>query len=576
MKNFTADFETATWYEDKTYVWAWATCEIGNEENLQIGNNINEFIEYCLDQENSNFFFHNLKFDGEFIINWAFINGFTYAKTKDEIKDKTFTSLISDMGQFYTITLYFEKRNKKVKKITFIDSLKIIPFSVNEIAKSFGLEISKLEIDYNKYRKEGHILTQEEKAYIKNDVLIVAKALNVLFTENLKKNTTGSNALNDFKSMISKWKFEHYFPELDYDIDKDIRKAYKGGFTYLNPIYKEKEVKNITILDVNSLYPYVMYDKKLPFGEPVFFEGQYKNDCIYDLYIQMIQCSFELKENKIPTIQIKNNKFYFRANEYLESSKGEEVILYLTNVDLKLFFENYEVYDLVYIAGWKFRSIKGIFKSYIDKWIERKIQAGKEGNKGQRTLAKLMLNSLYGKFATSLDVQSKIPYMTEEGIIKYKLSEKEQKKGIYIPIACFITAYAREKTIRTSQAIKDYSIEKYGVDKYIYSDTDSIHTTLGIDELSKFCEIDDFKLGAWANEGFATKGKFIRQKCYIEQIEDKLKITCAGLPKNCYEAVSWESFKTGFTCGGKLTFKHIKGGVKLVETEFTIKEENLK
>ena len=28
--------------------------------------------------------------------------------------------------------------------------------------------------------------------------------------------------------------------------------------------------------------------------------------------------------------------------------------------------------------------------------------------------------------------------------------------------------------------------------------------------------------------------------------------------------------------GGKLTFKHIKGGVKLVETEFTIKEENLK
>ncbi len=552
MANFTADFETATWYEDKTYVWAWASCEIGNEENLKIGNNINSFIEYALEQNNSKFFFHNLKFDGEFIINWAFLNDFKHVEKLEDIKDKTFTTLISDMGQFYTITLYFEKKNKKVKKITFIDSLKIIPFSVNDIAKSFGLEISKLELDYNKFRKEGHELTKEEREYIKNDVLIVAKALNILFKEDLKKQTTGSNALNDFKSMISKWRFEHYFPELDYEIDKDIRKAYKGGFTYLNPIYKEKEVENITILDVNSLYPYVMYSKKLPFGEPLFFEGQYKKDCIYDLYIQMIQCSFELKENKIPTIQIKNNKYYFRANEYLESSNGEIVILYLTNVDLDLFFENYYVYDLEYIAGWKFKSIKGIFTSYIDKWIERKIKAGKEGNKGQRTLAKLMLNSLYGKFATSMDVQSKIPYLDETGIVKYKLSEKEKKKGIYIPIACFITAYAREKTIRTSQAIKDYSITKYGIDKYIYSDTDSIHTTLGVDELSKFCDIDDFKLGAWANEGFAEKGKFIRQKCYIEQIEGKLKITCAGLPKNCYEYVSWDSFKSGFTCRWKI------------------------
>lgn len=83
------------------------------------------------------------------------------------------------------------------------------------------------------------------------------------------------------------------------------------------------------------------------------------------------------------------------------------------------------------------------------------------GNKGQRTLAKLMLNSLYGKFATSLEVQSKIPFLGEDNIIHYSLSEKEEKNGIYLPIACFITAYAREKTIRTSQAIKTYSLEKY-------------------------------------------------------------------------------------------------------------------
>ena len=112
----------------------------------------------------------------------------------------------------------------------------------------------------------------------------------------------------------------------------------------------------------------------------------------------------------------------------------------------------------------------------------------------------------------------------------------------------FITSYARELTIRTSQAIKDYSIKKYGVDKYIYSDTDSIHTLLTIEELEKFCDIDPDTLGSWKHEASFTKARFIRQKCYIEEIDGEIKITCAGLPKNCYDKVSWENFRTGFKC----------------------------
>lgn len=572
MKKFTADFETCTWLENETYVWAWAVCEIGNESNIVIDNNIKSFIDYCYLQKNSTFYFHNLKFDGEFIIYYLLKNGFKHVVKKEDIKDNTFTTLISDMGQFYQITVYFTKGNKKVHKVTFIDSLKIIPFSVDTIAKSFNLPISKLKIDYNEPREIGHILTEEENEYIKNDVLIVAKALKTLFDENLTYMTEGSNALHDFKSMITKSKYNHLFPTLDYKLDEDLRKSYKGGFTYLNPIYKEKDVENVTILDVNSLYPSVMYEKSLPFGEPIFFDGQYKEDKVYNLYVQMITCSFEIKEGKIPTIQIKNS-MSFMPNEYLESSNNEIVCLVLTNIDLKLFFEQYNVYDLEFVCGWKFKSVKGIFTEYIDKWITRKIEATKSGNKGQRTLAKLMLNSLYGKFATSLDVQSKIPFLTEDDVVHYELSEEEQKDGLYLPIASFITAYAREKTIRTSQAIKTYSLEKYGQDMYIYSDTDSIHTMLPIEELKAFCDIDDVRLGAWKNEGFAKRAKFIRQKSYLEEIDGNIEITCAGMPKTCYKFVTWDNFKTGFTCGGKLTFKHIKGGVKLVETEFTIKDE---
>lgn len=142
----------------------------------------------------------------------------------------------------------------------------------------------------------------------------------------------------------------------------------------------------------------------------------------------------------------------------------------------------------------------------------------------------------------------------------------------------------------------------------VIPDTDSIHCLLPIEELTKFCEVDPVKLGAWKHEGTFTKAKFVRQKCYLEEFYipikyygkkvlffknlqkkckkrkningfnkfRKMEITCAGMPKECYSQVEWDKFKTGFTASGKLTFKHVKGGVILVETDFTIKEEKLK
>lgn len=547
MKKFTADFETCVWLEDETYIWAWAVCEIGNPENFYYGNTIESFFKFVEEQKNAKFYFHNLKFDGSFILDYLLTHNFKFVDDKKKYENKTFSTIISDSGMFYNIEVIFKKYSKRYVKASFYDSLKIIPFSVSDIAKSFNLPISKLEIDYMKERPKGHELTKDEIEYIKNDVTIVALALEILFEKGLTKMTSASNALYDYKNIIGKRKFNHFFPELDFEVDSDIRQSYKGGFTYLNPIYKEKDVENGITLDVNSLYPSVMYEKELPFGEPIFFKGKYQEDEVYPLYIQRITCSFEIKKNKIPTIQIKHDRFHFLTNEYLVSSNHQIVSLTLTNVDLKLFLEHYNVFEINYESGWKFKAIKGLFKEYIEKWIAEKNEGTISGNKGQRTRAKLMLNSLYGKFAKSMTMASKEPFIFD-GIVCYDLLEAKQVKGLYIPVASFITAYAREKTIRTSQAITDYSLEKYGIDKYIYSDTDSISTTLTINEVKQFCEIDDVELGKWAWENSFEKAKFIRQKCYLKQINGKMEITCAGMPKSCYKYVTWEKFKTGFSC----------------------------
>ena len=582
MRKFASDFET-TVDETDCRVWAYALCEIGNVDNFIYGNSIDDFFNFCQNKkEYYVLYFHNLKFDGEYIFIYLLNNGYECIKNKKDRKDKTFTTLISDTGQFYSIEIFFETKNKKhVNKVTIYDSLKILNFRVEQIAKDFNLPIRKLELDYKAYREVGHILTEHEIDYIRNDVEIMARALEIMFHQNLTKMTIGSDALDYYKKMNKN--FKKYFPILPYDVDEDIRKSYKGGFTYLNDVYKEKETADGIVLDVNSLYPSVMKFEKLPFGDPLFFNGKYEKDMLYSLYVQSLSCIFKIKENKIPTIQIKNN-LAFVPNEYIKSSDGDIVTLTLTNVDLELFFEHYDVDVIEYHGGWKFRAIKGLFSGYIDYWSEQKIQAKKDKNDALYRISKLMLNSLYGKFGLNPNVRGKYPYLTEDGVVKYMMYPKETRDSIYIPVASFITSYARRKTITTSQSIKEYTLNKYGKDYYIYSDTDSIHL-LNIDEneLNGFVDVDDYRLGAWKLESKFKRGKYLRQKCYIELgYDDKLNVTIAGLPKKLAPLINFDNFKIGFTTenmnkkdiekvGKKLTFKHVKGGVLLVDTDFTIK-----
>lgn len=542
---------------------------------MAFGKDIDSFINYCsLINESSSFYFHNLKFDGEFIIHYLLTHGFVHVNEK-KLGVNQFSTIISDLNVFYCIKVKF----KEEVIISFFDSLKLLNFSVEEVAKAFNLSIKKLEIDYKAKREKGHKITDEEKEYLKHDVMIMSLALEKMFEMKITRMTIASNAMNFFKDTISKKRFEEWFKPPLYD--KDLRQAYKGGFTYLNEIYRGKEVKEGIVLDVNSLYPSVMYYSPMPYGEGIYFDGKYVPDKLYNLYIQNITCQFRIKKDMIPTIQIKNN-LSFVPTEYLSSSNGESINLTLTNVDLKLFLEHYDIYDVSYNWGWKYKSSTKIFKRYIDYWNELKVKATKEGNKPLRTIAKLMLNSLYGKFAASPEGRSKIPYL-DNNIVKYKLSELEERTAYYLPISIFITSWARDKTIRSAQAVYH---------RFIYADTDSLH--LEGTDIPENLLISDTELGKWKIESTFKRGKYLRQKCYIEDVvtpvdeiekfkkenpeclhlvskDSIINIVCAGMPKGCYKNVTWENFDYGSVFDGKLGVKHTDGGIVLVDTTFTIK-----
>lgn len=128
---FTADFETTTDPLD-CRVWACGICSIDETHSFKYGNSLEWFIEFAKNNTGSTFYFHNLKFDGEFILCYLFEHGYKYVTDRKKLKTKTFTTLISDKGQFYSLEICFNKNEYKTEKITIYDSLKILPLALKQ------------------------------------------------------------------------------------------------------------------------------------------------------------------------------------------------------------------------------------------------------------------------------------------------------------------------------------------------------------------------------------------------------------------------------------------------------------
>lgn len=577
MKEFIGDFESTTDIRD-CRVWAFALCDLENTNNIYCGTNIDDFMEFCSNKrENYTILFHNLKFDSQFIISWLFKHGFKHTTDKVERREKTFNTLISDRGLYYQIEVVFSRKGKNINKVTFHDSHKLLPMKVKDIAKSFGMPIQKGKIDYEKKREIGYEPTEEEWDYIRKDVQIVAEAVKIFRNNGFNRMTIGANAFHDYKKIIGGKKvFDRLYPKTYFDWD--IRQSYRGGYTYLNPKYKNKIVRNGIVLDINSLYPHVQKSCLLPFGDPIYFKGKYPGDSMYPLYVQNIRCQFELKPGYIPTVQIKDDE-NFNATEYVASSKYHEVVLCLTNIDLEIFLEHYEVMNLEYLSGWMFRGQMGLFDEYVDKWEKIKTDSRENENWGMYQISKLFLNSLSGKFGTLPKAKGMIPYESKTGEVRYKAGIETERNSVYVAMSSFICAYGRQKIIKAIQKIQDdFRTGKSDVE-FLYCDTDSCHV---ISHKREFAipdvEISKTDFGKFKIECKFKRGKYIRTKCYLleasdyEKEEYELEITVAGMPEECYEQVTFNNFKPGTNYIGKLAPVIVPGGVVLEHIDFTIQE----
>ena len=374
---------------------------------------------------------------------------------------------------------------------------------------------------------------------------------------------------------------------------------------------------------MNSLYPSVMSSEsgnRYPVGQPYFWHGNYIDENALKpnrYFFIRIKTRFYLKKDKLPFIQVKGNLLY-NGREMLETSdiydaendtylkfieglNGETIAtrveLTLTMTDYYLIKEHYDLVDFEILDGCWFYTEIGIFDSYIEKY--KRIKMTSTGAK--RELAKLFLNNLYGKMATSTDSSFKYAYVKDDKSIGFLPVLEDEKEPVYIPIGSAITSYARHFTITHAQ--KNY----YGVNNrgFIYADTDSIHCDLDASELKEI-KVDDNNFCCWKLEASWDKAIFVRPKTYIEHIthenlqavEPYNNIKCAGMPQKCKDLLNlsiegyndddlkqlkeneikfikqkrtYKDFKTGLVVPSKLRPKRIQGGIILLDTTYEMR-----
>lgn len=660
------DFETTVYKgQEYTEVWASASVELYTED-VQIFHSIDEQFNYFLEQDcNIIAYYHNLKFDGSFWLSYLLIDKRfkqAYDKTGEAEnavvwkKDKfmynnSFKYSISDKGMWYTIIIKVNNHFIEIR-----DSLKLLPFSVKRIGNNFGTKHKKLDMDYEGLRYAGCEITDKEKEYIANDVLVVKEALEIMFNQGHNNLTIGSCCLEEYKEICKistrlQLEYKEMFPDM-YDIDLDestykyhtagdyIRRSYRGGWCYLVKGKENKVHGYGTTADVNSLYPSMMSSEsgnRYPVGKPKFWSGNFIPDKALQpnmYYFVRIKTRFYIKENKLPFIQIKSSWLY-KGTEALETSdiydhktdqyyafykdndgvlRDTRVELTLTMTDYQLLKDHYELVDFEILDGCYFYSQIGIFDEYIEKY--KKIKMESKG--ALRELAKLFLNNLYGKMASSKDSSFKLAYIKEDKTIGFLPVAESNKKAGYIPVGSAITSYARNFTIRAAQ--KNY----YGKDKpgFIYADTDSIHCDLKPEEI-KGIKVDDKNFCCWKLESCWDKAIFTRQKTYIEHVVAENcepievpynNIKCAGMPQRCKDLFQlsldgtahedgytdqstnnhkdwtpeeleflfesgthkpivrdFNDFKVGLKVPGKLRPKRIRGGILLVDTSYEMR-----
>jgi len=569
-----ADFETEAndFYLKYGYTKTWLTyIENLHTDKSMLTITINDLWLFIKDigiKENKNqyVYFHNLAFDGTFLL-------YYFNRINQNVE-----TTINQFKKIYEIKVYLNK----TKYISFRCSLMIFMASVKNLPNS-----TKGEINYDIIRNYKSIADakSEEIQYIKNDVRTVKYNLLRLEKEKIKLNgyfkTMASIAYKDLRDTTNEHLKKHnlawykLFPKLSIDIDDYARDAYLGGMTYLNSKYKNKLLEfDIASWDRVSSYPSVMMNEWLPAGKPFISNDKPKGDKLYLVRIRVADAS--VKHGYHPFIASTRQMRYIND---IYPKKLEDRILTLSCIDFMMFNKyytsNYQILDYMIFP----RKVRGIFNAYILKTYGTKKSTKATIKKGDKTSevyhdalfnnfwSKLKLNAPYGKFGTNPKMISVSPIFIDDKLEWVEEIKEEKVNKFYLPVAIFITAYGRLRLLEQIQVNRH---------RFVYCDTDSVHL-VDIDTPKSLIPHIGNELNKWEFEGVSVKSKYLKPKRYLKYKKNKkgqleISRTIGGLNKSEHHRINFENFKQGIVIkNGKKVSHNVLGGRIIKPLNFTFK-----
>lgn len=570
----------------------WQACKVTtnvNKRDYACGYNLTTLLGHCLKNGITQMYFQDFDFEVEYIISyllkegWDIISntGFSFKGTR------AFKIYRRRNGHIYYVTLFYKLADNSKRRIELRSLRMKTTKDLSTLSDAFCGQHIEVEDDT---LQENHPITLEGEQMYTYYLDIMSSVLSHLYRECMRSLTISKDAMINWmktsEGCLSK------LPQLSDDLDSELRKAYRGGFTYLNPKYENIIIAGGYVYDVNSLYPHVMYNYAMPCGIPVHKEYDILEingiDRVYadptcmchdymgfglpyniDTYcIYHVALEGTLKQNGIPCLSTKSDKNLVDGiieNRWLRHLNGGE--FWLTNFDLKMVLKNYDINpDSFWILdSYKFNTCTNSFQAYIDYWYNIKCTT----TGAIQAIAKMMLNSLYGRFGIKLTAESALPELADDGIVNWKDSDKVDiqqldKLGIstyndvrYVPISIFTTSIARMLLID--------EISKIG-ENFIYADTDSIHSLIPIDlPISK-------KMGEYKLERHFNIGRYLHEKCYIN--DDIAHVS--GANRKITKGMTIENFNPHQKFKGNTRFKRVDGGVLREAVEFTLNKGGIK
>lgn len=552
-----ADFETDK-YNDEAGVY------LGYIERLDNGDgnffiSIDGMIDYLVSyktKETHTIYFHNLSYDGEFIIWWLINNGFKpqYKNVSKSMEFRERTDFLGKRGEIYM--------NYKGCKILFLCSYKIWPQKAEKIGESLGFEKLKIEHNIGRHYKDLNEVPQEVIDYVKRDVQIIKRKY-IEYSKNYDiKKTASASSWNNF----TKWYDKNYSKKqflIKYSMSKDVfdylQPAYFGGLTIINDAYRFKDIKaDVSYYDINSSYPSTFTDNLMPYGLPM--DNKPTGD-----YVEMVEaviCDIVKKDKRMCSHLHNWNKFGKSRDHYIDSYSGTMRVIYCRE-EWDEILKTYQ-FEILTIKSIYFKASRELGK-YIEQLYHLKENAKNKLEKGDH---KLILNSFYGKWGQNYLHSRKDLYLANEGEYRkyhygdyvYRISVEEGKEIKYLPIAIFVTSYARVKLLKVVRA---------NLDTWLYGDTDSMII------LGKKCngiKEHETKLGYWKKEAEGKRFKVLKTKCYImELLDGTIKRTIAGVTEQGKQLINFDNFELGSVIpNGNRKKKKIKGGYILIDEDTTL------